>query len=87
MYIYIYIRCKYGVFGREITIHTYGHIRCECMVLANPNHDLGIRVGLAKTIYIYIYIIGVNTVFLAGKSPYIHTVIYGVNVRFWPTLV
>jgi len=55
MYIYIYIRCKYGVFGREITIHTYGHIRCECMVLANPNHDLGIRVGLAKTIYIYIY--------------------------------
>ena len=35
-------------------------------------------------IYIYIYIYGVYTLYLAEKSPY--TVIYGVNIQFWPTL-
>jgi len=29
----------------------------------------------------------VYTIIVAGKSPYtIHTVIYGVHIRFWPTL-
>jgi hypothetical protein len=33
--------------------------------------------------HIFIGIYGVYTVFWTGKS---HTVIYGVNIRFWPTL-
>jgi hypothetical protein len=43
----------------------------------NPHFYL----GLARTIYIY----GVYTVFLAGKSPNIRS--YGVYIRFWPTLL
>jgi len=43
------------------------------------------RVG-QNHIYIYIYIYGLCTVFLAGKSPNRYTVMYGVYVRFWPTL-
>jgi hypothetical protein len=33
----IYIRCAYGIFGREIIIaFIYGHIQCIYTVLANP---------------------------------------------------
>ena len=50
--------------------------------------------GLARTIYIYIYIYGVYTVYLAGKSPYIrsYTVcIYGSGQPYlysvrWPPM-
>ena len=58
-------------------------------------------IGLAQTIYVYIY--GVYTVFLAGESPKIYghvrcvcgifgrestkyTVMYGAYIRSWPTL-
>ena len=37
-YIHTYICCMYGIFSREITIHTV-HIRCRYTVLANPTKD------------------------------------------------
>jgi len=36
--------------------------------------------------YTYMHIYGVHTVFLAGELPYLHTIIYNVHKRFWPTL-
>jgi hypothetical protein len=33
----LFIRCMYGIFGREIT-QIYSHIRCIYTVLANPTH-------------------------------------------------
>jgi len=44
----------------------------------------GLQVGLARTIYIrsYIYVYGI-----VGSEITIYTVIYGVYIRFWPTLV
>ena len=45
-----------------------------------------ICLGLAKTIQ-FIGVTVYNTVFLVGKLPYvICTVIFGVYIRFWPTL-
>jgi len=35
---YTYIKCIYGIFGREITKKLYGHTRCIHTVLANPTH-------------------------------------------------
>jgi len=51
---------------------------CVCEPYPNPNPN--------PTNPIFIRIYGVYTVLLAEKSPYIHTVIYGVQIRFWPTL-
>jgi hypothetical protein len=50
-------------------------------------HCLVSRVGQNHT---FIGIYGVYTVFLAGESPYIWSYtmcIYGVYIRFWPTLL
>ena len=70
----MYIRCVYGVFGRGITKSTaiYGvYIRFwpSLEVCKGGLDDRGMHpvrfVGLARTIYIN----GVCTVFLEGKSP------------------
>ena len=44
-------------------------------------NDLGIRVGMARTIYIRC------TYGIFGREITIHTVIYGVYIQFWPTLI
>ena len=56
---HIYIRCTYGIFGREITKY----------------------LGLARTIFTRC-IYGIF-----GREITKYTVIYGVYIRFWPTLI
>jgi len=72
----IYIRCIYGIFGREITKYTVingvyirlwptlpiQHLHVGCCWSKEAHMFVA---GLAKTIYIY----GAFTVVLAGKSP------------------
>ena len=65
-YIYRYIRCIHGVFGREITKYMviYG------VYIRSWPTRLMIRVGQNHT---FIGIYGVYTEFLAGKSPFIRS--------------
>jgi hypothetical protein len=56
---------------------------CICIYGFGITQGTLLVLGLARTIHIY----GVYTVFLAGKSPNKHTVIYGVCKRFWPNLL
>jgi hypothetical protein len=45
---------------------------------------LSIYVGLAKTIHMYVYMVYIS---ILSREIAIHTVIYGVHIRFWPTLL
>jgi hypothetical protein len=74
----IYLRCIYVTFGREIIEYTviYGaYIRCVYTVLAHPNYNH------KHSVY--------NNILAGslGKEIIVYTVhIYGVYIRFWPTL-
>ena len=90
-----YIRCIYGIFSREITIHTviYG-----ADIRFWPN--LRIYTPLYMTVYLvnslpaipYVHRVGQNHTYIRciygifSREITIHTVIYGADTRFWPTL-
>ena len=75
----------YGVYIRFWpTLYIYTVYTFVCMVLANPTiirtYTVYVHVGLARTIYIWC-VYG-----FFGREITRYTVIYGVYIRFWPTL-
>jgi hypothetical protein len=82
----IYLRCIYGIFCRDVIKYTviYGvYILFWPTLVMYHNRQSTERakyIGLARTIYIRcIYGIFCRDIIK-------HTVIYGVYIRFWPTL-
>ena len=58
---------------------------CACASWPTPGRDTP-RIGLARTPEPYIYRYIRCTYGNFGREITIHTVIYGVYIRFWPTL-
>ena len=72
----------------------YGHTRCIYSVLANPTHtNTQIHLHIHMHIRIHTYIGLARTVYIRciygifGREITIHTVMYGMYIRFWPTLL
>jgi hypothetical protein len=69
-------RCK--LFKARRYMHcSVQHCACTEISATYTKHFYASRLKWPES-YIYMYIYCVHKVFLAGKSPYIHTVIYGV---------
>jgi len=82
--IYGHIRCIYSVLAGKLP-----NIRCIYTVLANPIFTVFLA-GISSTIRSYtVYIYGSGQPYIYGifgRDIINYTIIYGVYIRFWPTL-